>query len=267
MELQDKKLLKITGKVFPLWEKPKEIQDNILNQKNDGVPSFLTRTKTEYCKITYRDLLDRGVSNRLFEALIEILPEGCIISGGFMVNLLLGENKNKDIDIFCTSEKAFVEFCNLILNPPAKIEGDEDEYWPIRDYETSADDSFNQNNKEIRFLNFKHKTKPEKLQIQVMKMAWYDSPEHVIDTFDLTIVQIAADKDFIYMNPLTQFDLSSKKLVLHRMQFPASTIRRIIKYANRGYYACPGSLVNISKAIQEWGGISDINEDNFVYLD
>lgn len=247
---------KITRKtVEPLWGSEED-------------QPFLKKTDTVYSKIKISDLKDRGIENRLFDAIVDQLPKGCFIAGGFMVSLLQGDKKSKDIDLFCNSSESFVEICNLLLNPPEKKE-DDDHLWPFRGYVCQADIiSFNdsQNVKDIRFLQFKDKegSKPD---IQVMKMAWYESPEHVIDTFDLTVTQISTDGEFIYMNPLTPLDLASKKLVLHRMQFPASTIRRIIKYAGKGYYACPGSLVNISQHIQGWTGQSDIDEENFVYLD
>lgn len=247
---------KIVCKITPLWESTEEAE-------------FLTRTNTTFSKIKISDLKDRGIENKLFDAIINQLPTGVFIAGGFMVSLLQQDRKSKDIDLFCDSERSFKEICNLLLDPPAKKEGEDDDLWPFRDYICQTDiQQFNQanSNKDIRFIKFKHK-EDKRPEIQVMKMAWYESAEHVIDTFDLTISQIATDGEFIYMNPLTPMDLASKKLVLHRMQFPASTIRRIIKYANKGYYACPGSLVNISKNIQEWTKKVDIDEENFVYLD
>lgn len=232
---------------------------------SNDVPEFISRTEVGYAKLPIEQLGERGIVNKLFDSLIAGLPEGCIIAGGFMTNLLLEETKAKDIDIFCTSEAAFINLCNLLLEPPQAKEGEEDKIWAYKGYKAEFDIlEFNKSNKEERFVKF---TNQKALSIQVMKMYWYDSPEHVIDTFDLTIAQVAADKRFIYMNPLTQLDLSKKRLVLHRMQFPASTIRRIVKYASKGFYCCPGSLVNIATKIQQHQSRLDIDEEKFVYLD
>lgn len=245
--------MKFHSPIVTLWSK-------------EDSPAFIQRTDTVYAKVPHSALTERGLTNRMFDSLIAGLPDGCVIAGGFMTNLMLDEKNAKDIDIFCTSEKAFINVCNLISNPPEKKEGEEDAIWAYRNYTTALDfDAFYKANKEHRFVKFTSDKK--ELSIQVMKMYWYDSPEHVIDTFDLTIAQVASDKEFIYMNPLTQLDLAKKRLVLHRMQFPASTIRRIIKYASKGFYACPGSLVNISKAIQAHTAINDPDELQFVYLD
>jgi hypothetical protein len=96
-------------------------------------------------------------------------------------------------------------------------------------------------------------------------MVWYDNAEHVIDSFDFTVIQFAfTNKEFVF-NGMSFMDLARKRLVLHRMQFPASTMRRLIKYTQKGYYACPGSLVTICQAIQDYKGESDIF--NVVYVD
>lgn len=229
-------------------------------------PEFIARTETEYVRIPHSAITERGLTNRMFDSLIAGLPDGCVIAGGFMTNLMLDEKNAKDIDIFCLNEKAFMDVCNLISNPPAKSENEDDKIWAYRNYTTALNfEAFYKANKEHRFVKFTSEKK--ELSIQVMKMYWYSCPQHVIDTFDLTIAQVASDKEYIYMNPLTQLDLAKKRLVLHRMQFPASTIRRIIKYASKGFYACPGSLVNISKAIQAHTAINDPDELQFVYLD
>lgn len=247
---------KVAGNIRPLWA------------KGTTEVEFLSRTDVVYSKIKISSLKERGIENGLFNALIQVLPNGVYIAGGFMTSLLQEDKNAKDVDIFCHSEQAFKEICNLLLDTPEKKDSDNgDLYWAYRGYSTNTDIAkFNENNESVRFLKFVHEggKRPE---IQIMKMAWYDSPEHVIDTFDLTVAQIATDGEFVYLHPLTQFDLIKKRLVLHRMQFPASTIRRIVKYASKGYYACPGSLVNISKHIQDWTTKVDIDEANFVYLD
>lgn len=230
--------------------------------------SFLSRTDTVYAKVKIASLKERGIENGLFNAVIQVLPKQVYIAGGFMTSLLQEDKNAKDIDVFCGSALAFQEMCNLLISPPEKKDSDDgDLYWAYRGYKTNTDIAkFNDHNESVRFINFVHES-GKRPEIQVMKMSWYTDAEHVIDTFDLTIAQISTDGEFVYLNPLTQFDLAKRKLVLHRMQFPASTIRRIIKYASKGYYACPGSLVNISSHIQDWTQKLDIDEANFVYLD
>lgn len=258
----------IDFEVKPFWE-------------NNELPGFIKRTDTQFVKLPLSALFDRGVENKVVEEFIRALPKGAFICGGYALSLFSGKADAKDIDIMFTSEQAFKDTFNILTTPPKKPEVDTSdipfdnpstspEVFDIhkrwRDYELESDfEKFKQDSKSHRFIIFKHDTKPK---IQLIKLVWYEDGEHVIDTFDFTVTQVAIDSEFVYLNPLTVLDIANKRLVLHRMQFPASTLRRLIKYASKGYYACPGSLVNIAKQIMEHTGNMDIiNNKQFVYID
>lgn len=245
-------------------------------------PSFISRTKTNYVKLPLSVLADRNVDTKIIDRFIKHLPNGAFICGGYALALFSGKSDAKDIDIMFSSEQAFRDTFELLNNTPNTVPENEDdkrifssepevvqkptdEYKAWRDYELETPfEKFKEDTKSHRFVIFKHATKPK---IQLIKLVWYQDGEHVIDTFDFTVTQIAIDNQFIYLNPLTVLDIANKRLVLHRMQFPASTLRRMIKYASKGYYACPGSLVNIANQIMEHKGNMDINTEQFVYID
>lgn len=229
---------------------------------------FLTRTDTNYCKLQWKEFAGRGhPENRLLTSILNVIPDGCCIAGGSMVNWWFGNKEMNDVDIFVNSAESFAHVYDAILT-----------YSDDADSETFAFDGYelvepedekgrywihSQNTRYVTFVNKKHPTRPK---IQLMKIAWYDNPEHVIDSFDFTVVQIAADYNFVYFNPLTFLDLQSKRLVLHRMQFPASTMRRLIKYSQKGFYCCPQSMINISEKIMQYRGESlDIQMNRNVY--
>lgn len=212
---------------------------------------FLTKTETQYTSTGLNYLPDRGIENRLLDNLLEFLPDGAIISGGFALSVIQDDKNAKDIDFFFTSKEAFDKTLELFRTAT-------DEEWAYGGY-TIVEESLKP---ESRYVSLTHPTRPH---VQLMKMVWYENAAHVIDTFDFTISQFAfTNKNFIF-NGAAMMDVAKKRLVLHRIQFPASTLRRVIKYASKGYYACPGSLVNICKAIQDFDGSPDINE--VVYVD
>lgn len=215
---------------------------------------FLTRTNTQYTRTDLNYLPARGIENRLLDNLLEFLPDGAIIAGGFALSCVLDDKNAKDIDIFFTSQKAFDE--TLALFTKRGVEKPED--WAFDGYKIA------ETSKETgeRYVLLTHEKRPA---VQLLKMVWYDSPEHVIDSFDFTISQFAFDNKGFYFNGVSMHDISKKRLVLHRMQFPASTLRRLIKYTHKGYYACPGSLTTICEAIQEYVGDMDVN--SVVYVD
>lgn len=222
---------------------------------------FLTRTSTVYASAPLSILKDRGIENRLLDNLIEHLPDGVIVAGGFLTSVLTEEDKSKDVDLFFTSEDAFRATVDLLTSSPDAHK--ERGSWSLEGY-TIKGGAMPDLNKlgEQRYLTFEHPSRPA---LQLLRMVWYDSPEHVIDTFDLTIVQFAASRAGLVYNPASFLDLSRKRIVLHRMQFPASTLRRVIKYAHKGYYACPGALAKICEEIQAFGGKPDVND--VVYVD
>lgn len=264
---------KIDFPVIPFWG-------------NAEQPKFVERTETQYVKLPHSVLIERGVSSELIEGLIKQLPEGAYVCGGYALSLFSGKNHANDIDIMFTSEQAFITTFNLLqeyskeslklkaetnaFNLLEELSKDpergEGKYKDYKNYTLVTDfEDFKTDTKKHRFVVFTHDAKPK---IQLIKLVWYEDGQHIIDTFDLTVTQVAIDKDFVYVNPLTILDLANKKLVLHRMQFPASTLRRIIKYSAKGFYACPGSLVNIATKIMEYEGDMDIATDSqFVYID
>lgn len=223
---------------------------------------FTTRTETKYAESALSILSDRGIENRLFENLVEFLPDGAIIAGGFVTSVLLEDDKAHDIDFFFTSQKAFNEMIDYLLSDDEKVKKS-DGAWAYMGYTLKDADKIDlEHLGNTRFVTFVH---PKRPALQLLRMVWYDSPEHVIDTFDLSVVQFAATPNKLTYNPAAFLDLSRKRLVLHRIQFPASTLRRIIKYSHKGFYACPGSLAKICEEIQKFSGDIDINE--VVYVD
>lgn len=236
---------------------------------NEGnAPLFLARTSTVFTSIPYSSLGDRGIKNRLMDSILEHLPEGAYVVGGSVLSLINNDKNYKDIDIAFTKEEAFLATFNLLKsnsgNEKLENEDSEDDLWAWKGYTCQTDLSNweSTGGQNSRYILFTHPTRPA---IQLLKLAWYSSPEHILDSFDLTIAQLALDKETLYMNPLSILDITRKKIVLHRMQFPASTMRRIIKYTGKGYYACAGSLGKIAEEIKNHLGDNDI--DDFVYLD
>lgn len=241
---------KITKTISPLWSK-------------DNAPLFLSRTETNYVSIPRTQLQKRSINDPFLDSILDILPDGAYVVGGAVASILSSSNTSKDIDIAFTGENAFKQCLSLILGGATNSK--EDNESPFKGYEIQEDpDAFFKDTSSFRFLSFKHSTRPP---IQLLKLAWYDDPFHIIDSFDFTVVQFALNKNTLYFNPLSVLDLARKRIVLHRMQFPASTMRRLVKYTAKGFYVCQGSFIDIADAIQKHKGDIDINSPEFFYLD
>jgi len=211
----------MSDNLVPFW-------DEITN------PELFRRVKSnaDYIKLSLKEVFeDRGIDIKDLTKIMEALPEGAIVAGGYLCGLFAGE-ESKDIDIFFTCSDALVETIEAITGHRT----DPEHVFFGYETKTNIDGMFEEPNysKSIRVLDYINKYTQSKPKIQLVKSIWYDDPQHIIDTFDFTVAQFATDGKFLYANPTSFIDLSRKRLVLHRMTFPASTLRRLIKYANKG---------------------------------
>ncbi len=104
----------------------------------------------------------------------------------------------------------------------------------------------------------------EETTVQLLRHAYTPTAEAAIDGFDFTICMFAYDGTDVVCGPLSLWDLARKRLVLHRLTFGASTIRRLTKYARQGYTFCQGSIVSILEAIAK---NPDAIKGEVVYVD
>lgn len=222
------------------WSNEVAVEPNV-TQPEIAQHWVATRTSTEYSEVPFEQLSERGVDIVFLESLMKELPIGCVVAGGYMTSLFSGDKIN-DIDIFFTSKEAYEKLVIKMKSPPG--EGGADLFKDYIKVEVPQ-------HLKDRFDSYKHSINPTNPPIQLIKLAFYESPEHVIDTFDFTAAQIAVAQTGsgvkIFMNPMAPMDIARKRIVLHRMTFPASTMRRLIKYSARGYFACPGALTKIAE--------------------
>lgn len=81
--------------------------------------------------------------------------------------------------------------------------------------------------------------------VQLIRFAFYDSAEAVIDSFDFTVCQIAFDGETLTVGDHTLWDLGRSRLAIHRVTYPVSTTRRLLKYTRQGFTACSGCLATL----------------------
>lgn len=213
------------------------------------LPPFYKRSDVSYCRLPIKDSLHRrGIYSSTVTNLTKHLPTGAYIAGGFVAQLIRGskDQKPSDIDIFFNSGDSFAQAYKLFTSPP---EGDGGVFHGYTT-ETRPQDLVGQSSRTVRLVKFTNED-PEKLPVQLIKMVWYDNAEAVIDSFDFTTCQFAIDGDQFVFNPIAMVDLYRGKLIMHRYQYPAETLYRVIKYVKKGYSASPSSLFDIAKGIRE----------------
>lgn len=233
---------------------------------NYHFPNGFTKEERERCNqvpgsysvFNLKDLEDRGLDISFLKELSDNLPSGCSIAGGAVESIFRGE-KPKDYDVYFTDISSYRYLIKKILS------AQKDSFWG--QYKPNIEESILLKPQDeieklkIRFIDLTAKDKPK---LQLITTMIYDSTEHILETFDFTAAMGAieiADGDpedssspklhSVILHPMMPIDVARKRLVLHRMTFPASTLRRMIKYTHKGYYACPGSIQKIAEAVAD----------------
>jgi hypothetical protein len=214
-----------------------------------SMPSNYVRSNTIYSTISADSVFGVRAPPNILTKFAESLPTGACIAGGSVMSALLNETTATDIDIFFTSAHAFEVVYTMLSNTSSGSA-----LFSGYSTDTKLDDVKTDNN--IRFIKFTNKDTNYK-PIQLIKMVWFDSPDHVIDSFDFTVTQFALHKNDLIFNPIAFADLYRKRLVINRIQHPTTTLRRLIKYTNKGYYADQRMLLQIAEKIKVAAELAD----------
>ena len=102
---------------------------------------------------------------------------------------------------------------------------------------------------EIRALNYSMPTSERPDLIQIVLLIQGEDPPTVIDTFDFTISQLGTDGRQLYFGEYTWTDLFRKRLRVHHIHHGISTMRRMVKYSQRGFYACVGTMRDVAQGV------------------
>jgi hypothetical protein len=102
---------------------------------------------------------------------------------------------------------------------------------------------------EIRALNYSMPTAEKPDLIQIVLLIQGEDPPAIIDTFDFTISQLGTDGRQLYFGECTWTDLFRKRLRVHNIHHGISTMRRMVKYSRRGFYACVGTMRDVAQGV------------------
>lgn len=194
-----------------------------------------------------------------------ILGNGCFLAGGAMRTLLVDEEV-ADFDLFFT-EKPFEEKqkeLSIEINFETTSEEAKKEFvYSAR--VSQVKDTLEREKFKLIFFCPEGKLltyKKGSIKIQLVLEAW-GHPEEVISSFDFNATKAAFDGEKVFIAREFIKDVKTKKLSINLITYPVSTIKRLIKYSNKGY--------NVNDAcIQFMRQVSGIvfNEENLrLYID
>ncbi|GFN32399.1 hypothetical protein [Paenibacillus xylaniclasticus] len=179
----------------------------------------------------------------LFKVLDELpeLGDGVWLGGGALRRTLVSHELDSDFDFFFSSGKKLKKFREELVASGAN--------------KTASNDHQE---------TYTYQIGKKSYIIQLIKIAFYENPEDLIDSFDFTITQLAYDGEYLYCGDYTLWDLGRNRLALHKLTYGVATMRRMIKYTKQGYTACSGTMQSILEAVIE---NPDVVRSEIQYID
>ena len=183
-------------------------------------------------RIPYESFLPRlqeNTKDKHWDDIVEAIkpaPEGPWIVGGSVRRLIDAMPQTSDVDIGLASLEQLDQTKNRLLQS-----------------------GFTITRKTAEYTELSGKIGKKDTKVQLLRVMLAPTPEGIIDEFDFTICQFAFDGKDIVCGQFSLYDLARKRLVLHRLSFGASTIRRMTKYGRQGYTFCQGTIVSILEEI------------------
>jgi hypothetical protein len=95
---------------------------------------------------------------------------------------------------------------------------------------------------------------------------YFPSASETIKEFDFTVCCASVDIHNVYTHETFFIDLAKRQLMINKLPFPLSTMWRMQKYIQKGYYMCSGEMLKLSKAIGELKTNTKEGEENAIDL-
>jgi len=118
---------------------------------------------------------------------------------------------------------------------------------------------------EVRRNDFNTSFKtPGGKKVQAIRASFYTDAPSVIDSFDFTICMFAYDGERLFCGPFSLWDLSRKRMAIHKLTYAVASMRRLLKYARQGFTVCAGCMTDFLNRVAE---NADIINSETEYLD
>lgn len=144
------------------------------------------------------------------------------IAGGSVRDYFMGIYTTNDYDLFFPNEKEYLK----------------------------AEKYFKKNGCEVIFENDNAlKIKYNGIKFDLIKI-YFETPEIAINKFDFTISMLAVDYNKVYHGKTTFIDLSKRQLIFNTIDFPTSTVKRVLRYYTKGFRMCDGETLRLINAVK-----------------
>jgi hypothetical protein len=107
--------------------------------------------------------------------------------------------------------------------------------------------------------------KKKNMHVQIIMDKLFKTPQEVINSFDFTICMYATDGEFLYTTKDALKHLKQRALMLNKITYPASTIKRFGKYQKHGFKLPEGTIKQFVQILTE--SPDDVIDFFRVYVD
>jgi hypothetical protein len=169
----------------------------------------------------------------------KITPDGPWVAGGSVRRLVARQEQDSDFDFFFRDQAQFDAFCENMkaLGGQRVNESDFNVTFrlPAAEAKPVDQDTFEGGGPELK--------------IQAIRIAFHESLDAVLDSFDFSICQCGFDGTDLLFGQWSLFDIASKRLVPGKLRYGTSSLRRVIKYTRQGFTICGGGLADMLEQV------------------
>lgn len=78
---------------------------------------------------------------------------------------------------------------------------------------------------------------------------FFPDPRATIEAFDFTVSMFAVDSRKVYHGESSFIDLAKRQLMINKITYPASTMRRAFRYYTKGFRMCSDEMKKLAEAL------------------
>lgn len=195
------------------------------------------------------------------KTILDELKEVCItwVGGGCVRDYFSVGKLTSDIDLYFTCEEDYLKCKKYFVEQnTVTVSKEEDGKTIVTKFPKQKAKVIFENDNVTKII---YKGRPYDL---VRK--YFPSASETIKEFDFTVCCASVDIHNVYTHETFFIDLAKRQLMINKLPFPLSTMWRMQKYIQKGYYMCSGEMLKLSKAIGELQTNTKEGEENAIDL-
>ena len=169
----------------------------------------------------------------------------CWIGGGTALNWYLGQPCDSDIDVFFRGQRVYDKLNNKLTSHYEENHKSwiftPNQKWAVTERLTTSN--------AVTYELVRQVSRGDtgrSYKVQLIKRAFYDTPEAVIDDFDLTVCQIVTDGTQLWTGEHFARDVADRRLRFHKLG--PNSAKRLVKYWIYGYQPTDTEIARVNSA-------------------